>query len=475
MSIFDCKSKTEVLLVQPPRVVGKNMNLPYGFEMSLNIPSLSAYLREKGIQSEILDMTLYNDSFDLLRKFLKELNPEFVGITSITADIYHARDIAKTSKELLPSAKTIIGGVHSSALPRETLEEFPIFDYLVFGEGELTLIELINTIRNNGNFESILGLAYRRNGDIAINGKRPNIKNIDALPFPARDKLDFYKYIPTPANYYRLPSMGLCASRGCPFNCTNCSDAVWGRSARFRTPENVIEELEYSKKKFGIKNFKIVDDTATTSKKWISTLCELMLSRNLDLTWNCSSRVDNPDIEVLKLMKKAGCFQIKYGVESGTLKALKTINKRATLEDAETTMKLCRKVGIESNASFMLGIPGETKEDIYETIKFANKISPDVVTYALLKPFPGSKVYYDAVKENKILHKRWNEYLHHGVAVMKHDILTQEELEALYKKAYDSFYFRWRFVGQRFMNIFRNPIREIKILLLGLKVMVLKR
>jgi radical SAM superfamily enzyme YgiQ (UPF0313 family) len=200
-----------------------------------------------------------------------------------------------------------------------------------------------------------------------------------------------------------------------------------------------------------------------------------MLSKKLDLTWNCSSRVDNPDLDVLKIMKKAGCFQIKYGVEAGTAKALKTINKRATLEDAEKTMELCRKAGIESNASFMLGIPGETREDIEATIRFANKISPDVVTYALLKPFPGSKVYYDAIKEDRIIHKRWDEYLHHGVAVMKHDILSQEELEQLYKKAYNSFYFRPKFIWQRFWKIFRNPIREIKILLLGLKVMILKK
>jgi anaerobic magnesium-protoporphyrin IX monomethyl ester cyclase len=162
-------------------------------------------------------------------------------------------------------------------------------------------------------------------------------------------------------------------------------------------------------------------------------------------------------------------------VETGTEKSLKAINKRATLADAEKTMDFCRKVGIESNASFMLGIQGETKADIEETIRFANKISPDVVTYALLKPFPGSKVYYDAVKENRIIHKRWDEYLHHGVAVMKHDVLTQEELENLYKKAYDSFYFRPKYVWQRFLKIFMNPVREVKILLLGLKVMVFKR
>jgi len=475
MSIFDCEKKTEVLLVQPPRVEGKNMNLPYGFEMSLNIPCLAAYLREKNIESEIIDMTLYPDSYELLKKFLNKLKPDFVGITSITADIFHARDIAKISKEILPDVKTIIGGVHSSSLPLETMEEFPVFDYLVFGEGELTLVELIQSVNGSKTSEEILGLAYRDNGNIKLNNQRPNIKNIDVLPFPARDKLDFYKYIPTPANYYRLPTMGLCASRGCPFNCTNCSDAVWGRSARFRSPENVIEELEYSVKKFGIRNFKIVDDTATTSKKWITTLCETLLAKKMNLTWNCSSRVDNPDIEVLNLMKKAGCFQIKYGVESGTEKSLKTINKRATLEDAEKTMQLCRKVGIESNASLMLGIPDETKEDIEETIRFANRISPDVVTYALLKPFPGSKVYYDAIKEDRIIHKRWDEYLHHGVAVMRHDILSQEELESLYKKAYNSFYFRPRFVFQRFLKIFRNPIREIKILLLGMKVMILKK
>ncbi|MBN1593626.1 MAG: cobalamin-dependent protein [Candidatus Coatesbacteria bacterium] len=466
MAIQDCDGPIDVLLVYPPMPRARQLDLPYGNEVPLSVATLAAFLEEQGIRTEIIDLDLHREPYRLLRKLVAKLRPRVVGFTALTPHIYNAHKAATQVKDIDASIVTVVGGIHASALPEDTLYRFPMFDYVVIGEGEITLYNLIMHKFEGTRPDREPGLAFRVDCEPVVNPRRPQIEDLDELPFAAREKLEHRRYAGSSSNYYRLPTTCIAASRGCPFNCTNCSKGVYGRrSLRVMSPERAIAELEHCKKTLGIRNFKMIDDTITSDKKWIHTFCEELLKREMDLTWSTMARVDAADLPMLKHMKKAGCFQLKWGPECGTEKSLNRIKKGITLEQSEKAMELCQKAGIESNASFMIGIPGETADDIEATIEFACKISPDVATFAILKPFPGSAIYDEAVADGRILHTVWDEYLHQGFALMKHDVLSEDELERLFKRCYNRFYFRPKYWAKRVKWFFKQPIREGRIFL----------
>ncbi|MCD6328084.1 B12-binding domain-containing radical SAM protein [bacterium] len=465
MPIADCDGPIDVMLVYPQMPRARQLDLPYGNETPLSVAAIAAYLEQRGVTTEILDMDLYREPYPILRQLVAKLRPKVVGLTAMTPHIYNAHKAAAQIKDIDSEITVVVGGIHASALPEDTLRRFSLFDYVVVGEGEITFHQLVIHILNGADPSSEPGLAFRRDGEIIVNSKRSQIDDLDELPFPAREKLEHERYAGSHSNYFRLPTTSLAISRGCPYNCTNCSKGVYGRhSLRIMSPERSVAEIEYCVQTFGIRNFKSIDDVITLDKNWVAKFCELLLDGGLDLTWSAMSRVDAADLDMLKLMRRAGCFQIKWGPECGTEKSLRRIKKGITLEQSAEAMELCRRAGIESNASFMIGIPGETAEDIEATIKFACKISPDVATFAILKPFPGSQVYEDAVREGRILHSVWDEYLHQGFALMKHDILSDGELERLFRRCYNRFYFRPRYFAKRLKWFVKQPIREGRII-----------
>lgn len=476
MSIFNQTEKIDILLLQPPKIIDKTFNIR-GTEIPLSLAYLAAFLEREKVNAEILDMAVYKDSWKLLEEFVRKLKPDFVGITAFTVDIVMANEVAKRVKEFNKNITTIIGGIHASALPKETMEEFPNFDYLIYGEGERTLLELIVNLQNSKGVEDIKGIGYRINGSVTITPPRPVVESLDDLPFPARHKLDLVKYVPMEPNYLQLPSTGILGSRGCPYSCTFCSKGVWGRKTRMRSATNIINEIEYCMDTYNIKDFRFYDDSVTWSYKRLEEFCNTIVEKKLDISWNCFSRVDLVNDNILRLMKMAGCYNIKYGVEAGTEKSLNTIKKGATLEQAREAIKLTRKYGIESKASFMIGIPGEDVEDVKQTINFAKELSPDFASFAIIKPLPGSKMFNEARKNNEILHTRWQEYLISGSVVMAVGI-PSHKLDELLLYATRSFYFRIEYLIQRMRMILRNPKflkRDIKGLLTAIRILVFRK
>lgn len=236
-----------------------------------------------------------------------------------------------------------------------------------------------------------------------------------------------------------------------------------------RKPENVIKEIEECINKFGIYDFRFFDDCFTLNKSRLINLCKLIIEKELKICWNCQSRVDTVDLALLKLMKKAGCHQITYGVEVGTEKALRIINKQSTLEQASRAIELTKKAGLESGGSFMVGIPGETVSDIKQTINFAKRLSPDIAIFYILKAYPGTPIFEREINKQNSIHINWEDYLIQGPPVF--DIgIKPERMISLLKRAYHSFYFRPKYIWQRAKKFLKFPNRESKLAFKGAKM-----
>lgn len=453
--------KTDVLFVQPNQgeFVKKRIFQP-GVEVPLNIACLASYLEREGINNQILDMRLYPDPYPILEKMLTEAKPSIIGIGSFTSEINNAKKVAKMAKKINPKVLTIIGGHHASAMPKDLLKESIDFDLLVYGEGEITLLEIIKNLKPGMDFSKVDGIAYRNGDEIILTKPRKTIDCLDDLPFPARDKLNLSFYTPSPGtgNYMTLPTTGIMASRGCPYKCSYCCKDVWGNTIRFRSPENVLSEIEHCIGKYGIHDFRFYDDVLTYPQWDLNSFCEQIISRKLNITWNCYSRVHLINEEKLRLMKASGCYHIKYGIEFGTEKALKLTKKGAgaTLRQAKQTVELTKKVGIECKGNFMLGIPGENIQDCKKTISFAIELSPDLATFYPFDFFPGSEFFRRKLQGDKSMD----------------DILPRKVTQELSNRAYVSFYFRTGYIIQRLKRMVKNPKREFRLVQNGLSMIL---
>ena len=232
---------------------------------------------------------------------------------------------------------------------------------------------------NNLDLSGIKGIVYRKGKSFKKNKPREMIKNIDELPYPAFDLIDLHKYRPSIGHYQKLPSGEIVTGRGCPFNCLYCSK-IHGSKTQDRDPIKVVDELEYYIKKFGIKEVKVWNELFTINKKFVMTFCDEVLRRKLDIMWSATARVDTVDMEMLRKMKKAGCWCLHFGIESGLQKNLITLRKGTKVTTIKKAVRMTQKAGIKCFASYILGIPGETYEDALKTIEFARAIRRSAIS-----------------------------------------------------------------------------------------------
>jgi len=434
-----------VLLINPPKHEMHKENIWKKIDTclpSLGLAYIAAYIEKDGAEVKILDLVVENFSYDNFTKYLKEFNPDFVGITASTVTIIGALSIAKISKEACPNAKIVLGGAHPTAMPEELLKE-SFVDFVVRGEGEVTFAELIKSYDNP---EKILGISYKdKNGKIVNNDPRPFIEDLDSLPFPAWHLLPMGKYKPSLGNYKRLPAMSMICGRGCPGVCTYCFSKPFGKKIRFRSAKNIIEEMKLLIKNYGIKEISFYDENITTNRQLVQEMCKIIIDEKIDITWACQSRVDTIDEETLKLMKKAGCHQIGFGIESADTEILKNIKKSIPLEKSIDAVKMTQKAGINARANFMFGSPGETEETMEKTIQFAMKINPDFVVFNITTPLPGTEMF-DWAKENGYLTTTdWHDY-DFSRHIMKLPTIDSKKVEEFYNKSYRRFYFRPKFM-----------------------------
>ncbi len=365
---------------------------------SLGLGYLAAVLERRGDEVRIFDFgldprrPLEDEVHDVLA-----FRPDVIGLTAMTTS-YHSAEEAMSLLRAGTNAPMVLGGPHATVFPARTLQEQPALDYLVFGEGEETMLELMEVIEGRRDPAAVAGLCYRRAGEVICNPARPLIRDLDALPFPARHLFQLERYPLYAPDGGRM--LTVLTSRGCPYNCSYCFKGIVGRTYRQRSPENLMQELKELIRTYGIRNFYFIDDLFTLDVKRLNVLLDMMIAEGLDIRWQCLARVDRVTPELLRKMAAAGCRQIHYGIESGNQEILDRVGKRITLEQVRQAVRWTAEAGIRSKGYFMLGLPGDTEETMEQTIQFAASLDLDDAMFSLTTPFPGTRLWEELVARN---------------------------------------------------------------------------
>jgi len=338
-----------------------------------------------------------------LKRVLNDYKPDIVGISIMSFTYDSAKKVAEIVKNFKNDCIIVIGGAHPTIFTKETLLQ-ENFDIAVRGEGEYTMLDLLDTINSNEDLSSVRGVSFKENGSIINNQNRELIKDLDCIPFPARDLLIQEEFYPT-VSFGRIIT-----GRGCPFSCKYCAvNLVWRRSVRLRSPENVIDEMEQIYRLYNPIEFNFDDDTFNVSEERVEKICDLIRERNIKTRWNCMLRLDNVSSNLLERMKAAGCARVTFGIESGDQDILNRMNKKINLEQIRNAVKITKSVGINIWAHYIIGYPGETPESLRNTINLINELDTEFVVQRFM-PFPGTEVYNELKDEGKILANGWDDY-----------------------------------------------------------------
>ncbi len=414
----------------------------------LSLASLAAAGRAKGFNVAVLDLGIEEKPWELLEQKLKEFSPSFVGTTGTTPLFPEVAEMSRFIRERTGrETKLLLGGPHATALPEESLRQSE-FDIIVFGEGEETLLEILEGKK----LSEIKGVYYKEGDKILSTPPRPMIENLDSLPFPALDMFDIKRYKCPPVLNRESPMINFMTSRGCVYGCTFCNKNIFGRKFRVWSVDYILEEMEYCLR-LGIRELRFVDDQFTTDMPRAKTICELIVKKGLKFPWTLAAglRVDCIDEEFLELAKRAGLYQIALGFESGDQASLDSINKGIKLEQSMRAMELIKKVGgFETVGFFMFGLPADTEESLKKTTEFALKLMPDMAKVTITIPFPGTKLF-DWYNERGLIKSRdWTLYKLHGSGdIYTHPNLTHETMEQYYDEFYRKFYLNPRYLSRR--------------------------
>jgi radical SAM superfamily enzyme YgiQ (UPF0313 family) len=426
--------KVHVTLVNPPYPSGSHQHPPF---TPLGLGYLAAVLEKNRYEVDVIDCQALKLSYEEFKSEISKRQPSIVGITSTTLTYKSALRIAKIAKEVCPNCITLLGGSHVTFWDDEALQECQYLDIVVRKEGENTLLELVKRIEANKSYSDVLGTTCRKDGKIVKNPDRAYIENLDDLPFPAHHLWPLK----------RLQKQGkvifpVMTSRGCVYWCDFCTAVrMFGRKYRMRSPKNVVDEIEFLHKIYGAKQFTFYDDTFTVDQERAAEICIEIKNRKLKIEWDCETRADMVTKELLRIMKEAGCIAVWFGVESGSQPVLDAMKKGISPAQTMRAFKWAKEVGLMTVAGVILGFPGETKESVWETIKFVERISPNDVGYYIATPYPGTPLY-DFVKENGQLKITDFDKYDTATPIFELPTLSMQELRGIREQAFQRFYLR---------------------------------
>lgn len=393
------KPKT-VLLVNPP--FDNFEDEPYP---PLGLAYIASVLEKNGFDVKILDMPIFKITIDETLVYFEKINPDVVGIGCAAANYTSALKIAKLAKEVI-NCLVIMGGPHVTYIGKEVLKENKYVDIVVRNEGELTVLEIMSALKSRKGFKDVKGIDYRNSeGLIFSNPERPLFRELDKLPFPGRHLIPMDKY--RELNQYT----SIIGSRGCIYNCIYCSSSeFWRHKVRFRNPVRIVDELESVHRIYGFSYFRFLDDVFLTPRKSKKLLNELK-QRELGIKWSCNARVDLVTQEILEMAAKTGCIKITFGVESVSEGVLHRINKKFSIDQIRSAVKLAKENGIDTKLNFIFVLPNQDEKDIFASLNLIKELMPSSVMFGILTPYIGTEIVKNSEKYGiTITNKEWWKY-----------------------------------------------------------------
>ena len=438
----------------------------------IGILSLASTIRKYGYDVKILDAHAEGLTIEQIIEEVGKFQPQVVGLTAMTVMISASAQIAKAIKNNNSSITTVIGGVHVTAEPIETLKRYPQFDYAVIGEGEVVFTEYLERIRKGRDCKDVQSLVWRDlDGDsLNVNQRRAFFKSLDEFPPPAFD------LVPNLFNHYRLSvfgtkkfrSVGLVTSRGCSGKCTFCDLGVVGRGFRYHTANYLIQLMKDLYSNYGVSDFLFYDDLFVGSRPRLKEICETIINEKLPFTWSCCARADFLHPDMMDLMKKAGCWMVEVGIESGCQRIIDSMRKNVTKERIAECVNSISKAGMVSKGNFIFGNPGETHDSIVESIDFACSLGLNYAQHTFLQPLPGSELYETASKYG-VFDPSWDRFNTFSINFIPYGF-TRENLIEYSKLFWRKFYLRPHIMWHEVTKL--RTIEDLKRLWLSFKAFV---
>ncbi|NOZ24383.1 MAG: radical SAM protein [Planctomycetes bacterium] len=455
--------RKRILLVMPPYTaqIYEKIDRRAGTMQNptVTFATVAAPLIEAGHQVEVVDLDVYPSPLKTLKRRLDRLEPHIVGLTAVTPLYANLLRIAKLVREWRPDVSLVAGGVHITLFPEAAVEEAGL-DMAVIGEGDFTLRDVLDS----KDPLDTPGVCLRDDGEVIHTSPRPLIQDLDSLGMPAWRLYDIRRYHATHLLEIRSPGGLIETSRGCPFGCTYCDKTTFGRTFRAKSVGRTIAEIEHMLR-VGFREIHVVDECFTMDMERAKEICREIIRRGLRFPWSAFGvRVDRLDNELMALLKRSGCHQLGFGVETGNAEVMKRIRKRITLDQVRRATGLAHRHGIETLGYFMLGLPGDTEATMQDTVRFAVDSGLDLAKFSITVPFPGSPLYRELEASKAIKSRDWRLYSQHNVYenVYDHPNADWGAIIRSYKRAHRHFYFRPVFIAKRMVksaldgNLFRD-------------------
>lgn len=402
---------------------------------------LAAVARTRGYRVHLVDAKQQGASVDDVTRQIAALRPDYLGLSATTISVTNAARIAERVKARVPNVVTILGGAHVSAIPERTLEAFPCIDFGIVGEGEVSLFELLAGLDAGRAVDGVAGLAYRRDGRVRANPRAPYIDDLDALPLPAWDLLsDFpHRFQPSLFSYPRTPVATLITSRGCPFSCSFCDRSTSGKRGRMHSVEYVVRLCRHLVGR-GVRHIIFVDDLFTVRKQRVVDMCRAFLDEGFTFSWSCNSHPNLLDLDTMKLMRRAGCWQIAYGIESGSQRILDVVKHEVRIPRMRETLRMTRAAGIRTKGYVMIGHPTEGLDSLAETAEFLKEVELDLCQITKFTPYPGTPAY-PTIREHGTFDEDWEQMNAMNFKFIPTG-LSEDVLETYFDHLYRAFYSR---------------------------------
>lgn len=424
----------------------------------ISLAYIASVLREDGCQVYLNDCIVEEINEEGLSEIIKDIGPDLVIINTATASIVNDLGIANLIKRIDSNIKTAAIGIHVTSLPQESFMMSEGLDFIIRGEPEITSRELARAIKEKMDFSGVDGISYRINGKAINNKDRSFMRDIDTLPFPAWDLVNVRNYL---MPFTDRPFLLVTTSKGCPYSCTFCpAGPYYGKVVRLRRAGSVVDEMEWLKDRFAVKDFLIWSESFTLNKEFVYEVCNEIKRRNLRVDWVCNSRVDAVSLDMLKEIKSAGCWMIGYGVESASQEILDRAKKGTTVQQIKDAVRWSKEAGLETTAHVIFGLPGETQDTAQETINFIKALDVDFAQFYCVVPWPSTKIYKEAKEKGWLTSNDWSCY-EQNYSVMNTDSLSGEMVVKFRKRAIREFYYRPRVILKALKRI-KSP-KELKI------------